>query len=238
MRMPHQPTATFSPSLARSRVDVVLAVVVSRFFLLFSHSSLVLSPSSSPSPFFSPSSSPSPCSHNPWLRLLHFFPSFLLFPSRSTLRSLSLFSYFSHKHRISLRLPLSHFRSSSLVSILIEIAPSPRVVGLAPRDGLLLSSYVIWRDRNYIHRRDSLHAFIPEERKSIDSHRSLSLSPLPPDVRFFHKLSHRHPFLLTSPPFDCSLFPICFLHRRVSSFLTIGITFVLFCFIRFLFFFY
>lgn len=40
MRMPHQPTATFSPSLARSRVDVVLAVVVSRFFLLFSHSSL------------------------------------------------------------------------------------------------------------------------------------------------------------------------------------------------------
>lgn len=89
---------------------------------------------------------------------------------------LSLFSYFSHKHRISLRLPLSHFRSSSLVSILIEIAPSPRVVGLAPRDGLLLSSYVIWRDRNYIHRRDSLHAFIPEERKSIDSHRPLSLS--------------------------------------------------------------
>lgn len=110
-----------------------------------------------------------------------FLSVFLTLPiSLYTSFSLSLFSYFSHKHRISLRLPLSHFRSSSLVSILIEIAPSPRVVGLAPRDGLLLSSYVIWRDRNYIHRRDSLHAFIPEERKSIDSHRSLSLSPLPP----------------------------------------------------------
>lgn len=110
-----------------------------------------------------------------------FLSVFLTLPiSLYTSFSLSLFSYFSHKHRISLRLPLSHFRSSSLVSILIEIAPSPRVVGLAPRDGLLLSSYVIWRDRNYIHRRDSLHAFIPEERKSIDSHHTLSLSPLSP----------------------------------------------------------